>query len=119
MSGMAGTNGWFRSNVTIHWTVTELQNVTSSTGCELAELVTAEGATQHTCSVTFVGGSASGPWRHRGSTRRRPAASSAGTPSRGPDSNGWYNKPVAFTFAGTDAMSGIASCSEPDVLGWG
>ncbi len=32
-------------------------------------------------------------------------------PSRGPDSNGWYNRPLAVDFAGADAMSGLAGCS--------
>jgi hypothetical protein len=31
-------------------------------------------------------------------------------PSRPPDHRGWYNHPVAFAFAGTDATSGISSC---------
>jgi hypothetical protein len=43
------------------------------------------------------------------STRRhRPcAACRAGHPTR----NGWYNKPVTVSFAGTDATSGMAGCS--------
>ena len=36
----------------------------------------------------------------------------AGTPARQPDSNGWYNHAVAVTFAGQDATSGIASCTQ-------
>ena len=32
-------------------------------------------------------------------------------PARVPDSNGWYNKPVGVSFRGTDATSGVASCS--------
>jgi hypothetical protein len=31
--------------------------------------------------------------------------------SRPPDFNGWYNHPVSFVFAGTDATSGIESCT--------
>jgi hypothetical protein len=30
---------------------------------------------------------------------------------RGPDSNGWYNHPVQVTASGSDATSGIASCT--------
>ncbi|HEY7629205.1 MAG TPA: hypothetical protein VH817_00795 [Thermoleophilaceae bacterium] len=33
------------------------------------------------------------------------------TAERGPDFNGWYNHPVTFTYSGTDAASGIATCS--------
>ena len=35
------------------------------------------------------------------------------TPSRSPDSNGWYNHELTVTFAGTDATSGIESCVPP------
>jgi hypothetical protein len=41
----------------------------------------------------------------------------AGSPDRGPDSNGWYNSPVSFTFTGTDTVSDIASCSTPTYSG--
>jgi hypothetical protein len=34
-----------------------------------------------------------------------------GKPARGPDSNGWYNGPVAIEFEGSDSLSGIAECS--------
>ncbi len=33
--------------------------------------------------------------------------------SRPPDHNGWYNHPVSFSASGTDAASGVASCSAP------
>jgi hypothetical protein len=32
-------------------------------------------------------------------------------PSRNPDSNGWFNKPVALTFDGSDAGSGVEWCT--------
>jgi hypothetical protein len=35
------------------------------------------------------------------------------TPSRNPDSNGWYNHELSVAFAGTDATSGIESCVSP------
>ena len=35
------------------------------------------------------------------------------TPSRNPDSNGWYNHALSVSFAGTDATSGIDSCVAP------
>jgi hypothetical protein len=39
--------------------------------------------------------------------------SAAASPSRGPDSNGWYNRAVTVKFSGGDALSGLAGCS-PD-----
>ena len=35
------------------------------------------------------------------------------TPARAPDGNGWYSHAVQVSFAGTDSMSGIASCTAP------
>ena len=42
--------------------------------------------------------------------RTPPRVASADAAAR-PDYNGWYNHPVAFSFAGTDGGSGLASCS--------
>jgi large repetitive protein len=35
------------------------------------------------------------------------------TPSRAPNANGWYRSSLSVTFAGTDALSGLASCPQP------
>ncbi len=47
------------------------------------------------------------------STTRRHPPSAPPTAARAPDSNGWYNHPVGVTWSGTDATSGIATCSSP------
>jgi hypothetical protein len=39
------------------------------------------------------------------------------TPDRQPDHGGWYNGPVKFTLHGSDALSGIASCSSETYSG--
>ena len=39
------------------------------------------------------------------------------TPDRQPDHGGWYNAPVKFTFHGSDALSGIASCDSKSYSG--
>lgn len=41
----------------------------------------------------------------------------AATPSRPPNRHGWYNRPVSFSFRGTDAISGLAGCSNPTYSG--
>jgi hypothetical protein len=38
------------------------------------------------------------------------APTTSGATERGPDANGWYNRPIAVRFSGTDALSGIAAC---------
>jgi large repetitive protein len=35
------------------------------------------------------------------------------SPSRGPDSNGWYNHGLTVGFSGSDELSGLAGCSAP------
>jgi hypothetical protein len=40
-----------------------------------------------------------------------PAA--AAQPTRPPDENGWYSKPLTVEFKGTDTLSGVASCTSP------
>ena len=115
LTGTAGSSGWFRSNVTIHWVVTEPASVTSSSGCELAQLVTTEGLSSHTCTVTFAGGSNSSTATPK--IDKTAPGISAASPARGPDANGWYNRPIAFGFSGTDATSGMAGCSSPSYSG--
>jgi hypothetical protein len=46
-----------------------------------------------------------------------PPTITGATPSRRPDYNGWYNHPVSFTFTGTDATSGIESCTTTTYAG--
>ncbi len=40
-----------------------------------------------------------------------------GGPTRGPDSNGWFNHAVTVAFAGTDTTSGLASCDSLSFAG--
>ncbi|HEX5800163.1 MAG TPA: hypothetical protein VFY02_08660 [Gaiellaceae bacterium] len=109
LSGTSGTNGWFRSDVTIRWSVLEPEGLTSTTGCEIAKLVTTEGTTSHTCTATSHGGTASSTATLK-LDKTLPSVP-AGSAARPPDANGWYNRPVVVTFTATDAVSGIASCA--------
>src|SRR5439155_24261739 len=44
-----------------------------------------------------------------------PAVSAA--PARGPDANGWYNHAVGVAFQGTDAVSGLDTCTSGSYSG--
>jgi hypothetical protein len=46
-----------------------------------------------------------------------PPTMTGAIPARPPDHNGWYNHPVSFAFGGTDATSGIGSCSRATYSG--
>jgi hypothetical protein len=41
----------------------------------------------------------------------------AASPSRPPDRNGWYSRPLTVTFAGSDATSGIDACTQASYAG--
>ena len=43
------------------------------------------------------------------------APQAVGVPARQPNSNGWYNEAIRVAFDGTDATSGIDSCTAPQV----
>ena len=55
------------------------------------------------------------PNRHREDETPRRLRSRPRASSRAPDSSGWFNHPLSVAFAGPDATSGIASCTQPDL----
>jgi hypothetical protein len=110
--GTAGANGWYVSNVTVNWTFGDpLPDQT--TGCD-AVTITAEGHTHLDCNAWW------------GTTHLdfpldisidKTAPTVHGVPSRKPDANGWYDKPLSVSFAGTDSRSGVAACSSASYSG--
>jgi hypothetical protein len=109
-----GNNDWYQSNVTLTWTVTENESPSSliKTGCADQNITSDQAATTYSCSATSTGGSA-GPVEVTIKRDATAPTNVSGSPDRAPDSNGWYNASVGFTFSGTDATSGIAGCSSP------
>ena len=103
--GTLGANGWYRSNVTINWTVVGAQ---TSKGCDASTLSVDTAGTKVTCTATNGGDETT-----KSVTIKldKTAPTASAVPSRAPDANGWYNQPLTVGFAGTDATSGIASCS--------
>ena len=122
IDGIVGTNGWYRGNtsgnfVVVHWSVIDPDSQVVKSKCELAVQIPGPttGGTR-TCSCNP---------RRRLHHRLHDEAIAidatppvvTGAPARVPDSNGWYNKPVAVSFSGTDATSGVASCSASTYAG--
>jgi hypothetical protein len=111
--GCAG--GWYTTSVTVafSWDPT---GVTQTQNCDTNTVSSDTTGWSSTCVVTYSNGSSSqlGVTIKKDST---PPTVAGGSPSRGPDSNGWYNHPVGINFNGTDATSGIASCSGPSYGG--
>jgi hypothetical protein len=104
-SATAGDNGWYRSAVTVKLDVTG--NVTGST----CPLVYTFKSSSDNLSCTATDGTATSSFSlHFNIDTDAPTVSSASV-DRQPDSNGWYNHPVTVSFVGSDATSGIASCT--------
>jgi hypothetical protein len=110
--GTLGANNWYTSNVTVNWVIDPLPD--SSTGCDAFTLTADTRGVTRTCSATWGGFNLDGNVTIK-IDKTLPSAS--GAPSRPPDANGWYNKPVGVSFSGTDAMSGIAGCSSATYSG--
>jgi len=116
VSGTLGNNGWYRSNVSVTWSVSDPESgITSSKGCG-STVLNAEtaGITLSCLASNGVGVSASASVTIK--IDLTPPVASA-TVSRSPDANGWNNTNVTVTFTGTDNLSGIDFCSAPITFG--
>lgn len=109
-----GANGWYTSNVSLTWTVSELQspNSLAKTGCVNQSITTDQLATTYSCSATSAGG-LSGPENvtiKRDATAPTNIAFGVNVPADG----GRYfptTVPTGTDCTATDATSGLASCS--------
>lgn len=106
ITGTLGDNGWYRSDVTVTWSVTDTESpVTAQTGCGASTLTNDHAGVTYTCTATSAGGTAT-----QEVTVKRDATPPTSTFSRTVESNaaGWWRTPVTVTFTGSDAMSGLA-----------
>jgi hypothetical protein len=107
LTGTAGDNGWYRSNVRIVWVVTDGM---ATSGCVSTTVLNDTNGSTQGCSATDNTTTVSKQVTIR-IDRVAPQVIAA-APQRAPDANGWYNHPVAFTFSGSDGGSGIAGCTQ-------
>jgi hypothetical protein len=110
--GTSGANGWYRSKVTVNWVIQPLPD--SSSGCDAFTLTADTKGTSRTCSATW--GLASSDYKLTIKIDKTPPTA-RGAASRAPDANGWYNHPLTVAFSGSDATSGVASCSSTPYSG--
>ena len=114
ITGTLGNNGWYTSNVTLTWSVTDPESTATPTGCVNQNIVLDQAATTYSCSATSAGGSA-GPVTvtiKRDATA--PGISAAASPS--PNGAGWNNTNVNVAYTCTDTGSLIASCGPNQTL---
>jgi hypothetical protein len=107
LSGRAGDDGWFTGPVTITWSIANATDIQCLTIETLRDDTT---GTSRTCTASNADGTVPAQTRTIKIDQTPPTAV-AGTPARPPDHGLFYTAPVAVAFAGTDATSGIASCT--------
>jgi hypothetical protein len=107
ISGTAGDNGWFVSDVSVKWAPA---NETSTSGCETQLLAADTAGTAITCTAS----AGTGDVVSRTVTvhiDRTPPTALLATPARPPDAGQRYTAPLPITWSATDATSGIAACT--------
>jgi hypothetical protein len=100
-------SGWYRSNVSIDWTV--LPSGAARAGCQDKTFTTDTPGTSEYCSAND--GTATVTVELTIRVDKTPPVVTGGHPSRSADVNGWYNHAVAIAFSGSDQTSGIESCT--------
>lgn len=110
IDGVPGSNGWYRGDVVVHWSVSG--PVTATTGCEPAIRVYGPTTgTRLTCSVVTSDGGTTSSTTKLIKIDADPPTGLVANASRPPDANGWYNHAVGLGWQGADATSGIAGCT--------
>jgi hypothetical protein len=108
-------NGWYNAPVTV-----TLAGSDSTSGIASCQQLTYNGPDSATASVSGtcrdVAGNVSAPFSFSLKYDSTPPSVSA-NPARGPDANGWYNHPVSVAFSGSDATSGVDSCTSANYGG--
>ena len=103
------SNGWYNHPVQITAAGTaSVSGIASCTSASYSGPDSSSASVSATC--TSGAGLVSAPKTLSFQYDATPPSVSA-SPARAADSNGWYNHPVGVTFTGTDAVSGIDSCS--------
>jgi hypothetical protein len=108
-----GDNSWYKSDVTLTWSVTEDEspNSLSTIGCDDQSITADQAEATYSCSASSAGGPA-GPVDvkiKRDGTK--PTISGSASPAA--NISGWNNTNVDIDFTCSDNPSGIASCG-PD-----
>jgi hypothetical protein len=114
-----GTNGWYASDVTLSWSVSEPQSPNSlqKAGCDDQTIVADQADTTYSCSATSAGGSFGTVSVTIKRDATNPTISGSATPAA--NANGWRNEDVTVHFSCGDNLSGVVSCTPDSTLGEG
>ena len=108
-----GSNGWYRSDVALTWSVTEAESPSSllQTGCVDHTILADQVETSYSCSATSAGGRAEELIVSIKRDATDPAVGD-GVPSGTLGTNGWYTSPVVVSFTASDATSGLEQATQ-------
>jgi hypothetical protein len=114
--GPVGGNGWYVDNVIVNWTVSDTQAFTVNVGCEPSILLSTDTTgTIRQCKATSQDGTDSSKSVLVRIDKTPPSASVAA--DRSADAGGFYNHALTANWTGSDATSGIASCTSTPYSG--
>jgi hypothetical protein len=123
-SSPANANGWYRTAVTIPYSIVDPNADTGASPSGLAPEVNPSGTLtfdadgqnmKQTVDATDVAGNVTHT-NSPGINIDRVAPEITATVSSAPNAAGWFRGDVTVTFACSDALSGVDSCSSPVVL---
>jgi hypothetical protein len=104
-------NGWYNHAVAISWSGSDgTAGIASCSSINYSGPDSANAAPSGNCSdkAGNTSSSVSFPLKFDDT-----APSVTPSAARGPDTNGWYNHAVTISWAGSDSLSGLASCTSP------
>ena len=109
MTGTLGANGWYTTNITVRWRVSDPESIILETqGCDTRTLNTDTAGTRLECRAVSDGGETTIAKTFKVD---KTAPTVTATPARPADQNGWYNRALSVSFTGGDAASGVESCN--------
>jgi hypothetical protein len=112
ISGTLGKNGWYRSNVTVRWSVSDPQSgISTSTGCNTTTLAADTAGATLTCSAKNGAGLSASASATVKIDKTPPVTTANAVPD--PNGKGWNNTSVTVSFNGIDDLSGIDFCTAP------
>jgi hypothetical protein len=113
-NGAPCSTGWYTTNVHVSFTLPG--GASNPQGCGDQDVTQDTGGLTISCSVVVTGSQCC---RLDVTIKRdaTPPTTTAVALARAPDVGGWYNHPVGVTASGTDALSGIASCTSTTYAG--
>ena len=111
----ADAGGWYNHRLSVDWGGSDPGFGSGISSCSSYAYDGPDAASvQPSGGCTDKAGNASAPVTFSFRFDATPPTGIAAAPARPPDHDGWYNHPLAVQWSGSDALSGIASCTSAD-----